>query len=237
MYNNYIFDLYGTLIDIHTDENSPELWERLSLHFRYSGIPAEPKELALEFQEEIGRQMAAPRVKCEYPDFDMLETFETIAGRRGVEPAPGWSAETVRWFRQLSMRRLQLYDGVEETLQSLKARNKKVFLLSNGQKTFVEAELRVLGIYDYFDGIAISSAAGISKPDPLFYQYLVREYGADLSSAVMIGNDSRTDIEGARRAGIDGCYIHSNSSPDVTEVDCKYQIWDGDFHQVLKLLS
>ena len=26
-YENYIFDLYGTLVDIHTDEENTELWE------------------------------------------------------------------------------------------------------------------------------------------------------------------------------------------------------------------
>ncbi|EFM11148.1 HAD-superfamily hydrolase, subfamily IA, variant 1 [Paenibacillus curdlanolyticus YK9] len=237
MYSTYIFDLYGTLIDIHTDEESPELWERLSYHFRYSGISIEAGELEQEFHANIQRQMSAPRVACEHPDFDMEETFRTIAERRSVTPTAGWTEETVRWFRQLSIRRLALYDGVEETLRSLKAQGKRVYLLSNGQRIFVEAELRVLGIDGYFDGIAISSNAGISKPDPLFYDYLVSTFGADLSSAVMIGNDSRTDIEGARRAGIDGCYIHSNSSPDVQEVDCKFQIWDGDFNRVLELVG
>ena len=27
-YDNYVFDLYGTLVDIHTDENKAEIWER-----------------------------------------------------------------------------------------------------------------------------------------------------------------------------------------------------------------
>ena len=27
MYDTYIFDLYGTLVDIHTDEDKEELWE------------------------------------------------------------------------------------------------------------------------------------------------------------------------------------------------------------------
>ena len=29
-YENYIFDLYGTLVDIHTDEEKTELWEKLA---------------------------------------------------------------------------------------------------------------------------------------------------------------------------------------------------------------
>lgn len=233
MYKTVIFDLYGTLIDIHTDEGDAQLWQTLSFHFRYSGVPIDAQELYREFHEEIGRQMSCPKTPCEFPDFVMEETFEAIAARKGVKPGRAWAEETVRWLRLLSMRRLALYDGVEETLLALREKGCKLYLLSNGQKTFVEAELRVLGLDKLLDGIAISSEAGISKPDPLFYRYLADTYGADLSSAVMIGNDHTTDVEGARRAGIDAIYIHSNSSPDATQVDCKYQIWDGQFRRIL----
>ena len=30
-YDNYIFDLYGTLVDIHTEENDPLVWKKLAL--------------------------------------------------------------------------------------------------------------------------------------------------------------------------------------------------------------
>ena len=29
-YKNYIFDLYGTLVDIHTDEEQQELWVKMA---------------------------------------------------------------------------------------------------------------------------------------------------------------------------------------------------------------
>jgi len=38
MYQTDIFDLYGTLIDMGTDEEQPELWERLALHHGYQGM-------------------------------------------------------------------------------------------------------------------------------------------------------------------------------------------------------
>lgn len=33
MFKNYIFDLYGTLVDINTNEDSLILWEKLSLFY------------------------------------------------------------------------------------------------------------------------------------------------------------------------------------------------------------
>ena len=37
MYDTCIFDLYGTLVDIRTDENKEELWEKLSLFYAFYG--------------------------------------------------------------------------------------------------------------------------------------------------------------------------------------------------------
>lgn len=33
-YKNYIFDLYGTLIDIHTEEGERKLWKALAKYYR-----------------------------------------------------------------------------------------------------------------------------------------------------------------------------------------------------------
>ena len=45
MYKNYIFDLYGTLVDIHTDEESPLLWEKMADFYSVYGADYEPGEL------------------------------------------------------------------------------------------------------------------------------------------------------------------------------------------------
>ena len=37
MYQNIIFDLYGTLVDIKTDESKQTFWEELSLFLSYNG--------------------------------------------------------------------------------------------------------------------------------------------------------------------------------------------------------
>ncbi|MEK4513262.1 HAD family hydrolase [Paenibacillus anaericanus] len=232
MYQNYIFDLYGTLIDIHTEEESPEVWEAMAFHFRYYGMDTTGEDLCRRVAQEIEVQMKAAAQHCEFPDFVMQNVFAAIVRDLNGEPNEDWLDETVHWLRILSMRHLSLYDGVIEILNTLRSKGKGVYLLSNGQKTFVEAELKVLGIYDLFDGIAISSEAGISKPDPLFFDYLRTTYEVDLSSAIMIGNDPRTDMAGALRAGIDACYIHSNSSPEGLEVTSKVQIWDGNLRKI-----
>ncbi len=34
-FDNYIFDLYGTLIDIHTDEEQAGLWQDMAAYLQY----------------------------------------------------------------------------------------------------------------------------------------------------------------------------------------------------------
>jgi len=45
MYDNYVFDLYGTLVDIHTEENDAKVWEKLSLFYGFHGALYAPQEL------------------------------------------------------------------------------------------------------------------------------------------------------------------------------------------------
>ena len=44
-YDNYVFDLYGTLVDIHTQEDDYVLWEKLALFYGYYSAIYEPEEL------------------------------------------------------------------------------------------------------------------------------------------------------------------------------------------------
>jgi len=47
-YTDLIFDLYGTLVDIHTDEND-EVWEKTALYFGYYGAHYTGEELKNAF--------------------------------------------------------------------------------------------------------------------------------------------------------------------------------------------
>lgn len=64
MYQNYIFDLYGTLVDIHTNEKKAYLWKKMSLFFGMKGAAYEPKELRTAYETKIKEQEAALRTNA-----------------------------------------------------------------------------------------------------------------------------------------------------------------------------
>ena len=57
VYRNYIFDFYGTLADIRTDEEKPYLWEKMSEIYGAMGAVYTPEELRQTFRR-LERQEA-----------------------------------------------------------------------------------------------------------------------------------------------------------------------------------
>ena len=51
MYHNFIFDLYGTLVDIHTNENKTSLWKRLALFYSFQGASYTGRDLRNRYRQ------------------------------------------------------------------------------------------------------------------------------------------------------------------------------------------
>ena len=242
MYQNYIFDLYGTLIDIRTDESTLDFWRKVVSIFARGRASYSPSELKLAYRRAVRAELWLERMR--HPtwhnrDIDLLEVFRRLYAQKGVEPDDYLLLETARRFRKASTQRLCLYDGVKELLDALKAHGKNIYLLTNAQECFTIRELEEVGIFEYFDGMLISSQERICKPQKIFFDKLIEKYQLDRSQSIMIGNDPISDMQGAKRAGIDGLYIHQEISPPVTnedEIEAKYKIMDGDVHKIQKLI-
>ena len=133
-----------------------------------------------------------------------------------------------RLFRRRSTEWLRPMPHAIETLDALKAQGKRVFLLSNAQSCFTCDELDALELTDRFDGILLSSDAGMKKPYRGLFELLLRRYGIDRNDALMVGNDAAADMEGATEAGVRGAYIHtwqSGKRPERLPENC-YEIRD-----------
>lgn len=226
MYENYVFDLYGTLVDIHTDESDEKVWEKLSLFYGYYGAHYSPEELEATYHAMIenrektqkSEMEAEPRYAHEaFPEIRIEQVFQELFARRGVQADSELSMHAGQFFRVLSTEYVHLYEGVPEMLAGIRAMGKKIYLLSNAQRIFTEYELNVLDIAKYFDGILISSEYGTKKPDIRFFTILLETYHLDPKQCIMIGNDAKSDIAGAQAAEMDTYYIHSNISPECKE--------------------
>ena len=63
MYENYIFDLYGTLVDIHTNESKPSLWENMARYMTLQGAPYDSGELRRAYRCYIDELRSTPETE------------------------------------------------------------------------------------------------------------------------------------------------------------------------------
>ena len=230
MYKNYLFDLYGTLIDINTDEWCDEIWERMALIYSLSGAAYTAKELHKKYDEFVeDEKKRVPKEKYSTTPEPLIENvFIRLYGLKGVECSHEMAAYTGRVFRALSIKFIKLYDGVHELFEAIRSHGGKIYLLSNAQRIFTEPEIRMLGIYDEFEYVMISSDEGCAKPDRMFYERMMKKFSMKPEETIMIGNDYITDIRGSYEAGIDSLYLDTDISPDIKgELLAKYKIMSG----------
>lgn len=220
MIQNYLFDLYGTLVDLRTDEAMPSLWRRMALLLSLQGAAYGPRELRLSYGEAVEREIdrcaaLRPQVPRDHVEPDILAVFKALYAHKGMEVDEVRAADAALFFRTLStVRPARLYPKVIEVLQGLKARGKGVYLLSNAQAAFTRPEMDKLGLALCFDGMVLSSDAGVKKPDRAIFEHLLSKYGLRPETCVMVGNDPEADMGGAATVGMAGRYIHTNLSPE-----------------------
>ena len=214
-YNCYLFDFYGTLADIHTDESKPSFWKAVAEYYTNHGAAYEWKTLrsayrALCAAETARLQAQTPGAKIE---IDLLSVFRALYQQKGVAPDATLLADTAWFFRRRSTCHLRAYAGAGALLDALRAAGRRVILLSNAQSCFTRPELALLGLADRFDHIYISSEVGFQKPDPRFFAAPLLDLGLDPADCLMIGNDPTCDVDGAVGAGLDAVFLRSKLSP------------------------
>ncbi len=207
-YRNYIFDLYGTLVDIHTDEELPQLWEFMSDYLKENfGTVIGAGKLRREYLRicALEEKKLAAQNGSKYPEIKIEWVWKKLIGKTCSEDE---MRSLCISFREKSRDRLEVYSGVFEAFSAIKKNSGRIFLLSNAQRIFTEKELDDTGLTPWFDDIFISSDQGIKKPEGLFLQRLIDKYGLLKKECVMIGNEPATDGGVADAVGIDSVIVN-----------------------------
>ena len=239
-YTDLIFDLYGTLVDIHTEEDDT-VWEKTALYFGYYGANYTGTSLKAAFQAELTRRQAKAGQSYEcFPDIPFHEVMADLFRAKGAaENADALGIQAAQLYRISSTEYIRLYPGVLHALTALRKKGYRLWLLSNAQEMFTKFELQHLGLADHFDGIYLSSCFGFRKPDVRFFRALLEEQQLDPGNCLMIGNDRDTDIAGAKAAGIDTFYMHTQLTPaDQSPADpgSPMEFEGDDWEEIVKIL-
>jgi putative hydrolase of the HAD superfamily len=210
-----IFDINGTLTDILTNEWHDDIYRILSNLLSYQGIALGPNAVKDSYFEIMKEQRAASGER--YPEFDAVGIFREIITRHAtdfthrlpaekLEQLPLFLAET---HRAASCYRLQLYNGVEETIQKLLLKY-HLAIISDGQSAYAVPELNAVGLLGPFDPVIISGDFGYRKPDPRLFESALTIMHMKPSEVLFVCNDIYRDVYGAQRLGIKTVFFRSN---------------------------
>jgi putative hydrolase of the HAD superfamily len=200
-----IFDLYNTLIDIHTDEESINTYEAVSKWLIYQGVKISAEDLKNDYRRMAKEGMEAKWEK--HPEIRVEDIFGRICKSHALRDIDEvrLGVETARAFRAGSLRRLQLFPQSLQLLQGLKSYPKVI--VSNGQRSFSEQEMRYFGLYEQFTHVIFSSDFGHKKPDSRIFLEAAKLMGREPEEVMCIGDSFENDIAASSRLGMRAMHI------------------------------
>lgn len=95
----------------------------------------------------------------------------------------------------------QLRPGALDTLLALGDRGLACAIVSNFDHR-LPGLLEGLGLADRLDAVVLASDAGCAKPAPAIFALALARLGVPAERAVVVGDDPRRDLRGAREAGL-----------------------------------
>lgn len=99
---------------------------------------------------------------------------------------------------------LELYPGVENLLNTLKKREIRLGLVTNGNVETQRNKVHLLRLEKYFDTIkyAREIGKGNEKPNPEVYRITLKTLSSKPEETICIGDNPYTDFRGAKKLGI-----------------------------------
>ena len=95
-----------------------------------------------------------------------------------------------------------LFPGALDLLRELRARGKRLGLITNGVSETHREKIALLEITEYFDAIFLSDEVGMVKPDPRLFAHACEKLRSEPSRTAMVGDRYERDIGGAIEAGL-----------------------------------
>jgi len=230
-----IFDLGHTLIclDVPEDEVAEQGAADLAAFLVNRGFILDAAAFGEAFLER--RRLFHKRARAERVEYTAERALRTTLAEFGY---PKVEAEVVT-------RGLEAFFAYEQahwkarpdalgTLQRLSKAGYRLGLISNAtDNAIVQRLVDKAGFRPWLDPIISSAGVGIRKPAPPIFQIVLDEWGSAARKAVMVGDDLKADILGAKLAGMRSILVRSSDDPaDVRHTEI---VPDAEIGSLFKL--
>lgn len=228
-YRFLVFDIDNTLLDFEKSET-------IALKKTTEAFVEEPfREGATQSYHRINQELWK---RLEEGKLESSAQINPLRFQQLSEEIPllgDYNEAAVFYLEQLREQAFMM-DGVSELLPLLKSAGYNLSLLTNGLHCKEDSKWQRIGFNDWFPLMLTSLEAGVSKPDPAFFEiHLERLGNPPREEVLMIGDSLKSDIAGAVAAGVGSCWFNPGGLPLTGEIkpDIEIRSWD-DFLSVLE---
>ncbi len=205
------FDLYGTLINIRTDEGNMQTYEALSRYLSYHFVFISPELLKKTYFEKVQQHIGQSQEP--FPEVDVYKIFFDIMHSYGDRK---YSKNTVvdisMLFRSLTIRRFEPFEGIYDALGDI-SQKYRTALISDAQWVFTEPEMAILGIDRFFKYRIFSSRFGFKKPDKRLFNMAMKKIGVKPEESIYIGDNPSRDLVGSKMSGMKFLLFRTDCQP------------------------
>ena len=120
-------------------------------------------------------------------------------------------------YVSISPQKTNLFPFAHESLYYLKNKY-TLHLITNGFEEVQQTKIDVSDLRKYFTEIITSEEAGAKKPEKKIFEYSLKKADAKRKESIMIGDDLKVDIIGAKEFGMDQVYINFENIPHPEKV-------------------
>ena len=208
MVHAVLFDLDDTLFD-HAHCSRAALAGVRDAHPCFQSIEKEVLERShASILEELHLEVLAGRVNL---DAARVERFRRLYAMAGVEAPLELAQRTAVRYREAYVSARTEVSGAATLLGAIHP-HARVVIVSNNVLAEQQEKLRQCGLDRFVDDLVVSEDVGVSKPDPRIFEVALERAGCAASTAVMIGDAWKNDIEGARAAGIRAIWFNRDGA-------------------------
>jgi phosphoglycolate phosphatase len=188
-----IFDLDGTLIDSRLD-----LANAVNAARRHMGREPLPNERVYGYVGNGAPILLRRAMGDQATDAEVQGALEFF----------------LEYYGQHDLVHTVLYPGVRESIDRLRAADKRMAVLTNKPVRMSRAIVEGLGLGAYFFQVYGGNSFEFKKPNPIGVHALMSESGVARESTLMVG-DSAVDVHTARNARIRCCGVTYGFQPET----------------------
>lgn len=192
-----VFDLYGTLFDVHT------VAEACERHYPQRGL-----ELSLAWRQKQLEYTWLRSLMAQYADFEQVTEDALVHCCRRLGLPLDHDARAA--LREAYLR-LDPFPEVPPALQALRGRGLPLAILSNGTARSIAAVVRHARLEADFDHLLSVDAAGIYKPDARTYALAEQALGLPRSQILFVSSNG-WDASGAASYGFPVCWVNRSGT-------------------------